>query len=77
MKDNPEVPNIEARHEHLIKSIHTIKDVDISFDEIYVALFREPCDPDQFIRERGGEAFVSLLDGAVPYWKYLYDYHSS
>ena len=70
-------PNLEARHSHLMKSIHTIKDVSPDFEEIYVALFDEPCDPDQFIRERGGEAFRHLLDSAVPYWKYLYDYHSS
>ena len=74
VKDDPAVPNMEARHEHLMKSIHTIKDVDFTFDEIYVALFKEPGDPDQFIRERGVLEFQKLLDGALPYWKYLSDY---
>jgi hypothetical protein len=39
-----------------------------------VALFKDPSDPDQFIRERGVLEFQKLLDGALPYWKYLSDY---
>ena len=67
-------PNFEARHDHIMKSVHTIKDVDISFDDIYVALFSEPFDPDQFIRERGMHDFRNLVEGAMPYWQYLFDY---
>ena len=67
--------NVQARHAHLMKSIHTIKDVDPSFDEIYVASFESPSDPDQFIRERGVEPFRRLLEAAVPYWQYDYNYH--
>lgn len=74
MKDSDE-PNLTARHVHIMKTIHTIKDVDIDFEDIYVACFDEPTDPDQFIRERGGEAFRKLLSAAVPYWRYLADYH--
>lgn len=69
--------DIEARHLHLLKSIHAVKDVDISFEEIYVACFPAPCDPDEFIRERGVDEFHKLVAGAVPYWKYLSDYQMS
>lgn len=64
-------PNLEAFREHVLRSIHTIKDVDLSFEEIYVAVFPEASDPDEFIRARGGESFKALLANAVPYWKYL------
>lgn len=69
------VPNVAARHEHLMKSIHAIKDVDLSFEEIYVANFPEVGDPDEFIRGRGVVAFKTLLSSAKPYWKYLADYN--
>ena len=66
--------NVASRHAHVMKSIHTIKDVDPSFEEIYVASFPEPSDPDQFIRESGVDAFRKLLSDAQPYWTYLYNY---
>ena len=69
-----EVPNLEARHGHIMKSIHTIKDVAPAFEDIFIASFQEPSDPDQFIRERGGEDFNELLKEAKPYWRYLFDY---
>ena len=72
-----DAPNNQARHSHIMKSIHTIKDIAPAFEDIFVACFQEPSDPDQFIRERGGEAFRKLLDSAVPYWKYLYDYFAN
>lgn len=68
------VPNVASRHAHLMRSVHTIKDVAPDFEEIYVALLPVPSDPEEYIRERGGEAFRRLLDSAVPYWKYLHDY---
>ena len=74
LKDEPGVPDLEARHEHLMKSIHTIKDVDLSFENIYVADFPEVGDPDEFIRSRGVAYFKSLLDKAIPYWEYLGGY---
>ena len=77
LKDDPSRGNLAARHEHLRRSIHTIQDVAPSFEEIYVALFTDPSDPDEYIRGRGAEAFRTLLSEAVPYWKYVYDYHSS
>ena len=75
-KDNPSEAKTRHRHEHIMRSIHTIKDVDFDFDEIYVASFPEPSDPDEYIRTYGVEAFRNLLERAVPYWKYLSDYMS-
>ena len=72
-KDSGEA-NIGARHSHIMKSVHTIKDVEPTFDEIYIASFDSPSDPDQFIRDNGVEAFKRLLNDAVPYWEYLYRY---
>ena len=57
-----------------MRSVHTIKDIDLSFEDIYVANFPEPSDPDQFIREKGAGAFIALLRASVPYWEYLYRY---
>ena len=74
-KDDPSLPNHPSLHDHLMRSIHTIKDVAPSFEEIYIALFPCPSDPDEFIRSRGGEAFIELISAAVPYWKYAYDYY--
>lgn len=75
-KDNPSEAKTRQRHEHIMRSIHTIKDVDFDFDEIYVASFPEPSDPDEYIRSYGVKAFRDLLERAVPYWKYLSDYMS-
>ena len=73
-KKDSEDANFEARHSHIMKSVHTIKDVEPSFEEIYIASFKSPSDPDQFIRDNGVDAFRKLLDEAVPYWEYLYRY---
>lgn len=73
-KDAPRQGNLASRHQHLMKTIHTIKDVDPDFEEIYVAPFREPADPDEFIRNRGADAFRAMLSEALPYWVYLYRY---
>lgn len=75
-KDEPFKAKTQQRHEHIMRSIHTIKDVDFNFDEIYVAPFPEPSDPDEYIRTYGVEAFRDLLERAVPYWKYLSDFMS-
>ena len=66
--------NMKARHDHLMRSIHTIRDVAPSFEDIYIALFREPSDPVEFIRNTGTAGFKEMLDGALPYWTYLYRY---
>lgn len=75
-KDAPGSPNLRARHEHIMKSIHTIRDVDPGFDNIYVASLPEISDPDEYIRNRGVEAFKSLLWNAPPFWKYVFEYYS-
>lgn len=67
-------PNIKGRHEHIMRSIHTIKDIRPEFDDIYIALFPSPDDPDSYIRKNGADAFRLLIDSAVPYWTYLNDY---
>ena len=77
LKDESEKANYSARHDHIMKTIHTIKDVDPSFEEIYIAPFTYPCDPDEFIHDHGSEAFLEFLKEAVPYWKYTYDYYSN
>lgn len=43
-------------------------------DEIYIAGFDTPSDPDEYIRIRVVESFRNLLKSAVPYWEYLYHY---
>ena len=73
-KSVPGAAKQEERFEHIMRSVHTIKDVDMSFDEIYVACFPTPSDPDEYIRKNGIDAFRSLVNAAVPYWDYLYAY---
>lgn len=67
-------PNSEGRFNHVMASVHTIKDVDDRFDDIRVVRFPYPTDPDEYIRKEGADAFRQLLDEAVPYWQYLYEY---
>lgn len=67
-------PDWAALHEHIMRSLHTIKDVRPEFDEVYVALLPGPGDPDSFIRQTGADAFRNLIEKAVPYWIYLNDY---
>jgi len=76
-KDNPAVAKTDEQYSHILRSIHTIKDVNLSFEEIYVATFPSPSDPDEFIRSRGAEAFKDLIENARPYWRYLSDYNSN
>lgn len=73
-KDDPSRGNLVSRHGHLMRTLHTIKDVAPAFDDVYVASFAEPADPDEFIRGRGAEAFKELISSALPYWTYLYQY---
>lgn len=75
-KEAPGAPNSRARHDHVMKSIHTIRDVDPDFDEIFVASLPEISDPDEFIQSRGEAAFKNLLQMAVPFWKYAFEYYS-
>ena len=65
-------PDYGAYHAHVMKCIHTIKDVDLSFEELYVASLPEVSDPDEYVRKHGAEAFRGLLSSAPAYWEYLY-----
>ena len=73
-KEDTSRGNLASRHQHLMRTLFTLKDVAPEFEDLYVAPFSEPADPDEFIRSRGAEAFRQLLDQALPYWTYLYRY---
>lgn len=77
MKDNPAEPNEDGLYSHVMKSVHTIKDVAPSFEEIYVVRFPEISDPDEYIRNHGVGEFLRLLDAAEPYWEYVYGYNKA
>ena len=74
LKNEPGKPNTVAFHRHVMRSIHTIRDINIEFDDICVCQFPYPSDPDEYIRKEGVDAFRHLLTDAVPYWKYLFEY---
>jgi DNA primase len=73
-KEDPSRGNLASRHQHLMRTLHTLKDVAPAFENVYVAPFAEPADPDEFIRGRGAYEFQELLSQALPYWTYLYRY---
>ena len=77
LKDESEIANYAARNDHIKRTIHTIKDVDPSFDNIHIANFDSPCDPDEYVSKFGSEAFLNFLSGAVPYWRYACEYLDS
>lgn len=64
-------PNGIKRFNAVRKSLHTIFDVSLAFNEVYVACFPEVTDPDEFIRTHGKEAFLKVIHKAVPWWEYL------
>lgn len=69
----PGEPDREKRLKAVMRSVHTIKEVDFDFDGIYVASFPEPSDPDEYIRRYGKEAFLQLLRESRPWWRYIAD----
>ena len=77
LKDNPAEPNEDGLYSHVMRSVHTIKDVVPSFEEIYVVRFPEISDPDEYIRNHGVGEFLRLLDAAEPYWEYVYGYNKA
>lgn len=72
--DDPAKAKTQQQYEHIMRSIHTIKEVDISFDEIYIVAFPYPTDPDEYIRANGVGAFKELIANAQPFWRYLFEY---
>lgn len=75
-EDGNEVPNHSKRYQSVLRSIHTIQDVTMNFDGIYVVEFPEPSDPDEYIRKNGADAFRNLLRSAKPWWEYLSSNHA-
>lgn len=71
LEDGTVVEDRGKRYKSVLKSIHTIKDIDMDFDGISVLVFPEPTDPDDYIRSHGAEAFITLMRKALPWWKYL------
>lgn len=71
-KGEEDAPDHAARHRHVMRSVQAVKEIDFSFDEIYVALLPYACDPDEFMRGEGTEAFLDILRDALPYWEYDY-----
>lgn len=70
------VPNRSKRYHCVLRSIHTIQDVLMDFDGIYVVEFPEVTDPDEYIRKYGADSFRALLRNAKHWSKYLSDNHS-
>ena len=63
----------ETRYEHILRSIHTILDVDIHLVP-KVVVFPGPADPDEFIRKHGVGEWRKLIDEAFPYYEYITRY---
>lgn len=66
-----EVPNYEKRLKAVMRTVHTIHEVDFNFDDIYVLSFPYATDPDEYIRANGKEAFLNLLRESKPWWKFI------
>ena len=69
-------PDTATRHERIMKSIHTIKDVDQTFENIFVVQFPAVSDPDEYLRANGRDAFLDLVRKAQPWWEYVNSYYS-
>lgn len=66
-------PNYKQRFSYNKKSIFSILEIRPDMRDLYVVDFPSPTDPDEFIREKGIEAFKELLRDAKPWWNYLAD----
>ena len=71
LEDGTVVPNHGKRYRSVLRTIHSIKSIDIDFDGIRVLEFPEPTDPDEYIRKFGSGAFLTLMRNARPWWKYI------
>ncbi len=65
------VPNIQKRFQSVMRSVSEIRSARPGFEKIYIARFDEPADPDSYIREKGKDAFLSVLRNAQPWWRYF------
>lgn len=68
--------NVYKRYIKTLASVHTVKDIDIGFEEIYVADTGVEWigDPDSFISEFGKEKFLEVIEKAAPYPEYFSKY---
>lgn len=64
-------PNYLKRYRAVRRSLHTIFDVSADFDEVYVAEFPYPSDPDEFIRDCGPDFFEEMIRRAKHWTDYL------
>ena len=64
-------PDKRKRYLSTLRSIHAIKEADITLEDIRIVEFNTPTDPDEFIRANGKKALQRLIDEALPYWKYI------
>lgn len=71
LEDGTVVPNHMKRYRSVLRTIHSIKSIDIDFDGIRVLEFPEPSDPDEYIRRHGAGAFLDLMRQARPWWEFL------
>lgn len=71
------LPNNAKRFKCVRRTLHTIFGIRADFNEVYVAEFPVPSDPDEYIRKHGAAAFRKMLDSAKPWWKYISDYMES
>ena len=65
------VPNRQKRFQSVMRSVSEIRSARPGFEKIFIARFEEPADPDSYIREKGKEAFLSVLRNAQPWWRYF------
>lgn len=75
--DSNGTPDYRKRHESLMRSIHTIKDIRIDFEKIFVVMLNEVTDPDEYMRSRGVDEFKKAVEEALPYWKYIEWYNKN
>ena len=64
-------PNEEKHMKAVRRSLHAIFDIMPDFNEVYVAHFPTPSDPDEYIRANGAAAFCRLISEAQPWFRFL------
>lgn len=73
-EDRDGKPNQDKRYLATMKSVHTIKDISPKFENIRIVVLPYPCDPDEFIRKEGAQAFLKLVYDAPFWWEYVSRY---
>lgn len=65
------LPNLRKRYVSTLRCIHSIKECELEYDNIYIVPLDEAGDPDSIIKEKGIDHFNALVEKAVPYWKFI------